>query len=103
MDTPALPLPLPGTAAVQATVRVNSGWLFPLSCALLFIERPAMLEPLEGLASVEFRRTTSPTFDVLLRRAGGGATLEFSQVDRCELSRLQEYFRRAKVKVRGQR
>eukprot|EP00798_Chlamydomonas_sp_ICE-L_P001703 gene1703-33108_t len=89
--------------AIEATVKVNSGYLFPLPSALLFIERPPMFIPTSDVRCYEFARAggTSVTFDLILHMKsvdGRGEIVEFSQLDRAELGRLHSYLEKSKMK-----
>ncbi|GIL72189.1 hypothetical protein Vretimale_337 [Volvox reticuliferus] len=99
-----------GHAAVSAVAKVNSGHLFPLPKALVFVERPAIFVPHSDILAVEFRRPQSVTFDLVLHTApreapgesGAGGSIqkvEFSQIDKGEMGRLQSYFANSKIKL----
>ncbi len=87
--------------AIAATVKVNPGFLFPLPRAFCFVERPPMLIPHSDIRGYELARAggSSVTFDLLLHLKAGGAPVEFSQLDRVELGRLQSYLEASKLKV----
>ncbi|KAG2425419.1 hypothetical protein HYH02_015026 [Chlamydomonas schloesseri] len=100
-----------GHVGVSAYVKASAGHLFPLRGGLLFAERPPIFLPLADVLAVEYRRPQSATFDLVLHvRPRDGASsasssssaavqqLEFSQVDKAELGRLQSYFSACKVK-----
>ena len=91
--------------AVAANVRTASGWLFPLPGALLFLGRPPRFVRHADVAGVEFARVgaTSSTFDVTvhLTHEAGGGRVEFGQIDRAELARLQGYVQERRLPVRG--
>lgn len=78
-----------------ANVKVSSGFLFPLATAFAFLERPALFVPHASVARVEMIRANgvSSTFDVVLELQGG-ERLEFGQIDRAELGRVQSYMAR---------
>ncbi|PNW86518.1 hypothetical protein CHLRE_02g089850v5 [Chlamydomonas reinhardtii] len=99
-----------GHLGVSAYVKASPGHLFPLRGGLLFAERPPMFLPLADVLAVEYRRPQSATFDLVLhvrpREGGSGSSssssvqqLEFSQVDKAEMGRLQSYFATCKIKL----
>ncbi|KAG2435138.1 hypothetical protein HXX76_007223 [Chlamydomonas incerta] len=100
-----------GHVGVSAYVKASAGHLFPLRGGLLFAERPPLFLPAADVLAVEYRRPQSATFDLVLhvrpREGGSGSSaaaatsvqqLEFSQVDKAELGRLQSYFAACKIK-----
>lgn len=44
-----LPDDAPGDQAIGAFVKVNSGWLYPMPAAFMFVERPAMFVPHDSI------------------------------------------------------
>lgn len=90
-----------GETALSAYHKVNQGWLFPMRSAICFVERPALLLALEDIAYVDFARANnvSSTFDLVVKLKDGG-TVEFTQIDRPDLGKLQSYVSTARIKVR---
>ena len=100
-----------GDLAVSTNVRTAGGWLFPLPGALLFLGKPAQFIRHSEVAGCEFARVgaTSSTFDLEVRltglgQSGGkGARVEFGQMDRGDLPRLQAYVAERRLPVRADR
>ena len=97
-----------GDPAIEATVKVSPGFLFPLPSAFCFVERPQIFLSHSDIRCYELLRRGA-TFDLHLypkpgsTGAAGGAKaapLEFSQLDLAELGRLISYLERSKLKVR---
>lgn len=87
-----------GNLAVAANNKVAAGYLFPLPDALCFVERPALLVRHADISCVELGRANgvSSTFDLIItlnKQPGekGGQMLEFGQIDRSDLGRIQSY------------
>lgn len=89
-----------GHAAVQTTVKVSQGNLFPLAEGLCFLETPATFIPLSSITSVEFARANgaSSTFDFYIH-LNNGNTFEFSTISRSELPAIEKYVRSTKLAV----
>lgn len=89
-----------GHAAVQTTIKVSQGNLFPLAEGLCFLETPATFIPLSGITSVEFARASgaSSTFDFYIH-LNSGDTFEFSTISKSELPDIENYVRSTKLAV----
>jgi hypothetical protein len=89
-----------GHAAVQTTIKVSQGNLFPLAEGLCFLETPATFLPLSTITSVEFARANgaSSTFDLYIHLKNG-TTMEFSTISRSELPAIENYVRSTKLAV----
>ncbi|KAG7670287.1 hypothetical protein KSW81_002854 [Nannochloris sp. 'desiccata'] len=89
-----------GHAAVQTTIKVSQGNLFPLAEGLCFLETPATFIPLSVITSVEFARANgaSSTFDFYIHFKHGD-TMEFSTISRSELPAIENYVRSTQLAV----
>ena len=84
-----------GDAGVGATIKANSGFLYPIPAGLCFLESPATFIPKEEIASVELARANgaSSTFDVYCHLKNK-STVEFSQISRVEVGYVDAYITR---------
>ncbi|KAK9861845.1 hypothetical protein WJX84_006131 [Apatococcus fuscideae] len=92
-----------GHNCVEAIVKVNQGFLFPMPQHLLFLERPQIFIPLADIKAVDFARASgmSQTFDLHVHLAESGLQ-EFSHIPQAEASSLQQYMTNRGIKIAGQ-
>mmetsp|Transcript_16453 Transcript_16453/g.49540 ORF Transcript_16453/g.49540 Transcript_16453/m.49540 type:complete len:686 (-) Transcript_16453:49-2106(-) len=94
--------------AVNASVKANTGQLYPLERSFVFIHKPTIVVRFEDVASVEFERfsgygqsSATKNFDVRVQTRGGGPEHLFSSIDRTEYKGLLEFLTAKGLKIRN--
>eukprot|EP00919_Chromeraceae_sp_WS-2016_P025355 GHVR01059958.1.p1 GENE.GHVR01059958.1~~GHVR01059958.1.p1 ORF type:complete len:260 (+),score=94.08 GHVR01059958.1:142-921(+) len=89
--------------AVRCSNKAQDGLLYPLQKQLLFVHKPVLLVRYEDILSAEFSHTASSTtryFEIKICCRGGGE-LDFSSIDRHELSTIVQFLQSRNVKTRS--
>ncbi|CAK7203552.1 FACT complex subunit [Sporothrix eucalyptigena] len=92
---------------IKCSIKASEGFLYCLEKAFMFVPKPASYISYDQTQSITFSRvggavSTLSTFDITVHMKGGGASSQFSNINREDLKALEDFFKLKGLRVKNE-